>query len=125
MWTTIQTKRVRISPRQRQLIEAFVRRTFQRELRHISSVVVALSPARIGGEVGFTCRIRVWSQYLGLITATQAGDTLRTAVQQAGLRVRSALRRRLHKRHDSGRRISQRQFARLGLRGGEAELSEQ
>jgi hypothetical protein len=109
MWTSIRTKRVRISPRQRQSIDAFVRRNFRRELRHIGSVVVTLGPDKTGGAIGFKCSVRIWSQYLGLIVAADVGDTLRTAVQQASLRARSALRRRLHKRHDSTRRISHRQ----------------
>lgn len=109
MWTSIRTKQLRISPRQRQLIDAFITRNFQRERRHVGSVHVTLGPAKIGGGLGYTCRVRIWSHYLGLITAEDLGDTVRTVVQQASLRARSAMRRRLHKRHDSGRRISQRQ----------------
>jgi hypothetical protein len=122
MWTSIRTKRLRISPRQRQLIDSFVTRTFHRELRHVGSVHVTLGPAMISGAVGFTCRVRVWSHYLGLITADEVGDTVRTAVQQACLRVRSALRRRLHKRHDGKRRIGQRQNTRLELSDYEARF---
>lgn len=96
--------------------------TFNRERRHVGSVHVTLGPAKIGGAVGFTCRVRVWSHYLGLITADDVGDTLRTAVQQACLRVRSALRRRLHKRHDGARRISQRQNSRPDLSDYEARF---
>src|SRR5688572_3783802 len=120
MWTSIRTKRLRINPRQRQLIDSFVARTFHRERRHVSSVHVTLSSAKIGGAVGVTCRVRVWSHYLGLITAEDAGDTLRTAVQQSCLRVRSALRRRLHKRHDGKRRISHGQSSRPVLSDYEA-----
>ncbi len=105
MWTSIRTKRLRLSPRQRLSIDAFTARTFQRERRHVGSVHIILGPAKIGGEFGYTCRVRIWSHYLGLITAEDVGDTVRTAVQQAGLRARSALRRRLHKRHDGGRRV--------------------
>lgn len=122
MWTSIRTKRLRISPRQRQLIDAFITRTFQRERRHLASVHVTLGPAKIGGELGYTCRVRLWSHYLGLVTATDVGDTVRTAVQQASLRARSALRRRLHKRHDSGRRISQRQHAQRELQDDEVRF---
>lgn len=122
MWTSIRTKRLRISPRQRQLIDSFVARTFHRERRHVGSVHVTLGPGKIGGAVGFTCRVRVWSHYLGLITADEVGDTVRTAVQQASLRVRSALRRHLHKQHDSSRRISQRQTSRLDLSDYEARF---
>lgn len=104
-WTSIRTKRIRISPRQRRVIDAFARRTFQRELRHISSIVVLLGPAKLGSTIGYTCRVRIWSHYLGLITASETGDTLRTAVQQTCLRARSAVRRRLHKRHDGKRRM--------------------
>lgn len=122
-WTSIRTKRIHISPRQRRLIDAFVRRTFQRELRHISSVVVLLGPAKLGGgAVGYTCRVRIWSHYLGLMTASEVGDTVRTAVQQACLRVRGAVRRRLHKRHDSTRRINHRQNSQPDLRDYEARF---
>jgi hypothetical protein len=107
-WTSIRTKRLRISSRQRRLIDAFVRRTFHRELRHISSVVILLGPAKIGGGIGYACRVRIWSHYLGLIAASDVGDTVRTAVQQASLRARHAVRRRLHKLHDGGKRISRR-----------------
>ena len=69
------------------------------------SAVVLLGPAKIGSDFGYTCRVRLWSQYLGLITASVSGDTLRSAVQQASLRARKALRRRLHKRHDGKRRL--------------------
>jgi ribosome-associated translation inhibitor RaiA len=122
MWTSIRTKRLRISPRQRELVDSFVTRVFHRERRHVGSVHVTLGPAKIDGAVGFTCRVRVWSHYLGLITADEVGDTVRTAVQQASLRVRSALRRHLHKRHDSGRRISQRQTSRPDLSDYEARI---
>jgi hypothetical protein len=104
-WTSIRTKRLGITPRQRRLVDAFVRRAFYRELRHISSVVVLLGPAKIGSEIGYTCRVRIWSHYLCLITASALGDTLRTAVQQTSSRARTAVRRRLHKRHDGKRRI--------------------
>ena len=122
MWTSIRTKRLRISPRQRQLVDSFVRRTFDRELRQIGSVVVTLSPAKIGTALGYTCGVRIWSHYLGLITARDVGDTVRNAVQQASLRARKALRRRLHKRHDAGRRISQRQHSRPELSDYEARF---
>jgi hypothetical protein len=122
-WTSIRTKRLRISSRQRRQIEAFVRRTFHRELRHVSSVVILLGPAKLeGGAVGYTCRVRIWSHYLGLVTANEVGDTVRTAVQQACYRVRSAVRRRLHKRHDSARRINHRQNSQPDLRDYEARF---
>lgn len=122
MWTSIRTKQLRISPRQRQLIDAFITRTFQRERRHVGSVHVTLGPAKIGGGLGHACRVRIWSHYLGLITAEDLGDTVRTAVQQASLRARSAMRRRLHKRHESGRRISQRQNFQPDLNDFEARF---
>jgi hypothetical protein len=109
MWTSVRTKRVWISPRQRQWIETFARRAFQRELQHIGSVVVTLSPAKKGGVIGYTCGFRIWSHYLGLINVLDTGDTVRAAVHQAALRARQALRRRLHKRYDGARRVSLRQ----------------
>jgi hypothetical protein len=90
----------------RRNIEAFVRRTFQRERRQIASAVISVGPAKLhGGELGFTCRIRLWSSYLGMVAVADIGDTVRTAVQQASLRARHAVRRRLHKRRSQTRRL--------------------
>ena len=106
MWISIRTKRTNLSPRMRQNIDAFVRRTFPRERRQIASAVISVGPAKLyGGEPGFTCRIRLWSSYLGMVAVADIGDTVRTAVQQASLRARHAVRRRLHKRRSQTRRM--------------------
>ena len=107
MWISIRTKRTDLSPRMRQNIEAFVRRTFQRERRQIASAVISVGSVKLGdGELGFKCRIRLWSSYLGLVAIGNIGDTVRTAVQQASLRARHVVRRRLHKRRSQTRRFS-------------------
>jgi hypothetical protein len=107
MWISIQTKRIDLSPRMRSSIEAHILRVFQREKRQIASVVVAVGPAKLSGDILlFTCRIRLWSSYLGLLTVSDVGDTIRTAVQQASQRARHAARRRLHKRRSQRRRFS-------------------
>jgi hypothetical protein len=107
MWISIRTKRTDLSPRMRLSIDAFIRRTFHRERRQIASAVISIGPAkRYGGELSFTCRIRLWSSYLGMVAVADIGDTVRTAVQQASLRARHAVRRRLHKRHIQMRRFS-------------------
>jgi hypothetical protein len=107
MWITIRTKRTNVSPRMRRNIEAFIRRTFHRERRQIASAVILLGPAKLrDGELGFTCQIRLWSSYLGMVSVADIGDTVRTAVQQASLRARHALRRRLHKRRSRTRRLA-------------------
>jgi hypothetical protein len=107
MWISIQTNRTKLSQRMRENIEAFVRRTFQRERRQIASVVISVGSVKLGGgELGFKCRLRLWSSYLGLVTVRDVGDTVRTAVQQASLRARHAVRRRLHKRRSQSRRFS-------------------
>ena len=106
MWISVRTKRINISPRMRRRIENFVDRTFQRERRYIGSIVVGLRPAKRGHDVGYDCRLTVWSHYLGLIVVCHSGDTIRTAVQQALLRSREVLRRRLQKRRSRMRRMT-------------------
>jgi hypothetical protein len=123
MWTSIRTKRLRVSLRQRQLIDAFVRRTFQRELQYVDNLVITLSPAKLSDVSGHSCQVRIQSRYLGLIIASDVGDTLRTAVQQASLRARGALRRRLHKRHSRARRWGQSQHARRAFSDNESRLA--
>jgi hypothetical protein len=94
MWISIGSKRMDLSPRMRQKIEEFVFSLFRRERHQIASAVIAVRPAKLcGGELGFTCRIRLWSSYLGLITLVDVGDTICTAVQQASLRARHVVRR--------------------------------
>lgn len=109
MWTSIRTKRIDLSSRMRRNIEAHILRVFQREKRQIASAIISLGPAKSTGDLlVFTCRIRLWSSYLGFITVSDVGDTVRTAVQQASLRARHAARRRLNKRRSSLRRSSNR-----------------
>jgi len=113
MWISIRTKRTDLSPRMRENIEAHILRVFQREKRQIASAIVSVGSAKFSGDaLVFTCRIRLWSSYLGLISLSDVGDTVRTAVQQASLRARHAARRRLHKRRSQRRLLSHR---RLGL----------
>jgi ribosome-associated translation inhibitor RaiA len=112
MWISIRTKRIDLSPRMRENIEAHMLRVFRREKRQIASAIVSVEPAEFSGDLlVFKCRIRLWSSYLGLIKVSDVGDTIRTAVQQACLRARHAARRRLHKRRSHRRRFSR---SRLG-----------
>jgi hypothetical protein len=107
MWISIGAKRIDLSPRVRQKIEEFVFNLFRRERCQIASAVLSVKPAKLGGsELGFTCRIRLWSSYLGQVTVVDIGDTIRTAVQQASLRARHVVRRLLHKRRSQRRRFS-------------------
>lgn len=100
MWTIVRTKRIKLSSRQRRNVEEFLQRVFHREQGRIANLVVQVRRGNSGhAEAGFLCRIRIWSHFLGAITVEEVGDTLRTAVQQASLRIREVLRRRLHKRH--------------------------
>jgi hypothetical protein len=106
MWITIGTKRITLSPRMRRNIEVFVSSVFQRERRQIDSCVLSIGPAKLGGgESGLTCRLRLWSSYLGSIAIRETGDTLRTVIQKAALRARQVVRRRLHKRRSQSRRL--------------------
>lgn len=115
MWISIRTKRIDLSPRMRENIEAYILRVFQREKRQIASAIVSVGPAEFSGDqLVFKCRIRLWSSFLGLIKVSEVGDTVRTAVQQASLRARHAARRRLHKRRSQRRRFNR---SRLGLPG--------
>ena len=107
MWISLGAKRIDLSLRMRQKIEDFVFNLFRRERRQIASAVIAVKRAKLGGgESGFTCRLRLWSSYLGVVTVVDIGDTIRTAVQQASLRARHVVRRRLHKRRSQRRRFS-------------------
>lgn len=107
MWITIRTKRISLAPQARRNIEAYVFRSLRRERRQIASCVVTIAPVKLGGEMGFTSRIRLWSAYLGSIGVRDVGNTIRTAVQQAALRTRQVVRRRLHKRRAQSRRLGQ------------------
>ena len=106
MWISIRTKRVNVSPRMRRKIENFIDRKFERERRYIGSAVISIRPATLGREVGYACRITLWSHYLGLTVVIDCGDTIRTAVQQAALRCREVIRRRLHRRRSKTRRMT-------------------
>ena len=107
MWISIQTKRIDLSPRMRENIEAHLLRVFRREKGQIASVIVSVGPAEYSGDLlVFKCRVKLWSSFLGLIKVSDVGDTIRTAVQQASLRARHAARRRLHKRRSHRRRFS-------------------
>jgi hypothetical protein len=112
MWITIRTKRISLAPQARRNIEAYVFRSLRRERRQIASCVVTIAPVKLGGEMGFTSRIRLWSAYLGSIGVRDVGNTIRTAVQQAALRTRQVVRRRLHKRRAQSRRLGRGRLSR-------------
>jgi hypothetical protein len=112
MWITIQAKHPSLSPRMRHKIDDFLRRTFHREERYIASCVVVLAPSKLGGQAGLTRRFRLWSAFLGSIDVVDFGDTIRTAVQQAALRSRKRVRRRLHKQRAKSRHLGRRQLSR-------------
>jgi hypothetical protein len=112
MWISIQTKRVKVSPRMRLKIENFVRRMLERERRYVGSAVIGIRPTTLGNDVGFACQITLWSHYLGLTVVSDCGDTIRTAAQQAALRSREIIRRRLHKRRCKTRRMTRGQLNR-------------
>jgi len=90
----------------RRTVQRFVDRSFRRERRYIGSVVVGIAPASVGRDVAYDCRLTIWSHFLGLIVVSASGDTIRTAVQQATLRSREVLRRRLAKRRSKTRRVA-------------------
>jgi len=106
MWISIRTKSIKVSSRMRKTVESYIRRAFERERRYIGSIVVGLRPAKLGSDLGYGCRLTIWSHYLGLIVVSDVGDTVRTAVQQTSLRAREVFRRRLHKRRGNARRLN-------------------
>jgi len=112
MWISIRTKRIKVSSRMRESVESYIRRAFERERRYVGSIVVGLRAAKLAGDIGYECRLAIWSHYLGLIVVRDVGDTIRTAVQQASLRAREVVRRRLHKRRGNGRRLKRDSFSR-------------
>lgn len=113
MWISIQTKRVTISSTMRRRIEEFISRMFERDCRYVGSMVVSIRPVTLGREVGYACRITLWSHSLGLTVVSDCGDTIRTAIQQAALWSREVLRRSLHKRRSKTRRMTRSQLHRL------------
>ena len=96
----------------RESVESYIRRAFERERRHVGSIVVGFRPAKLAVETGYECQLTIWSHYLGLILVSDTGDTVRTAVQQTSLRTREVVRRRLHKRRGNGRRLKRDRFSR-------------
>jgi len=113
MWITIRTKRMSLSPRQRRTVEAFIRRTFQRERKKIASCVITFAPVTLsGGEAAFSCHLKLWSSFLGSVVVRDKADTIRSAVQASALRARHAARRQLHKRRSQSRRLGRHQLSR-------------
>jgi hypothetical protein len=98
MWISIQTKRCELSQRMRESMETHVRRALQRQQRQVGSIVLMISPTKLGEEPGYRCRLRIWSHDLGVIVVSEIGHTLRSATQLATTRARHAARRRLQKR---------------------------
>lgn len=108
MQLSIRTKRMYLTPDIRQNIGAFIRQVFWRERHRVTRTFVSLGITNSEGDLLFTCRISFWSSYLGLVTVSDVGDTILTAVQQASLRARQVVRRRLNKRRSLLRRSSNR-----------------
>ena len=108
----VQVKRVAVSPRQRQTIEAYVRRVFERQRWQVSQCAITISPEVGADSTRLTCHIRLWSARLGSVGVRDTGDTVRTAVQQAAMRAREVVRRRLKKRRARARRFGRNRIAR-------------
>jgi hypothetical protein len=112
MLIRVQTKRRDITRRKRQIIEDYARRVFARQRWPISHCSITIAPAVGGDAIRWKCHIRLWSARLGSIGVCRTGDTIRTAVQQAAIRAREVLRRRLHKRRARARRPGRNRIAR-------------
>ena len=105
MWISIRSTRNALSARVRCTIEAFVRRSFHRERGQLFGSTIRIAPTKLSeGKAGFICTVKLWSSRIGEITVRDAAGTIRTAVQQACLRARHAVRRQLHKRRSRSRR---------------------
>ena len=104
MQVSIRTKRMNLNLSIRRGIAAYLSRVFEREQRRIKIALVSLGAANREGNLAYTCRIGLWSHWLGLVTVTDEGDTIFTAIQQASLRARQIVRRRLSKRRSVSRR---------------------
>jgi hypothetical protein len=107
MRITLHTGQLRLSARQRKAIEAYVRRIFRRQQPQLAHCAVTMAPIVERGDLERVCRVRLWSPGLGSIVVRDVANTTRSAVQQAALRARGALRRRLHKRLARARRASE------------------
>jgi hypothetical protein len=105
MLITLHTRQLRINARQRHLIEAYVRRLFRRQQPQLARCDVNIAPIMERGNLRRVCRVQLWSPSLGYIVVRDVADTTRSAVQQAALRARAAVRRRLHKRLARARRV--------------------
>lgn len=108
MRVSIRTKRINLNLSIRRAIAAYLGRVFEREQRRIRLAFVLLGAANREGNLAYTCRIGLWSSWLGLVTVTDEAETIFTAIQQASLRARQVVRRRLNKRRSVSRRSGSR-----------------
>ena len=104
MRITLHTKQLRLSARKRELIEAYVRRILRRQQPQLAHCEVTIAPIVERGNLKRICRVQLWSPGLGSVVVHAVADTIRSTVQQAAVRARAALRRRLHKRLARARR---------------------
>lgn len=112
MLILIQTKRCRLSPRFRHLIESYVRRAMRREQRQIRSLMLTISATDSAATPGFRCKVRISSHFLGDIVVDDIGDTVWSTTQRVTARARHACRRKLHKRLSKYHRIKRDDLAR-------------
>lgn len=119
MWVSVLTKGCQATLRTRQQIEANVPKALRRELRHLGSIVLTISPTTLGSGPGYRCRLRIWSPDLGVLIVNEVGHTVRSTAQQATTRARQAVRRRIHKQHSKYRHLKRNRFERFSRRGGD------
>jgi hypothetical protein len=106
MRLTLHTRQLQISARHRELLEAYIRRIFRRQQSQVAHCDVTIAPIVERGNLQRVCRVQLWSPDLGYIVVRDVADTTRSPVQQAALRARATVRRRLHKRLARQRRYS-------------------
>lgn len=107
MLINIRSTRSALSSRLRRIVEFVVRRAFQRERVQLSGSTVRVQHTKLrNGQAGFLCTVGLWSSKLGRITVRHTAVTIRTAVQQACIRARETVRRRMHKRLSRSRRTA-------------------
>lgn len=101
-------KNFKLGPNAHQRIETFVLRIFERERRKIASISLSIQAQSMGDQRVIACQIMLALRAGGLVTVSDFGDTIHTAVLQASLRARQVVRRRLHKSRSLARRSSNR-----------------
>jgi hypothetical protein len=106
MWISIRARRLKVSQRLRETIQRYIERKLHRERTQVASVAVYLSSRTLAsGEEQITCRLVLWSHWLGKVAVSEVSTTVRRAVREATLRAREVVRRNVKRRITRNRRL--------------------